>query len=57
MLCFTDKARQSNIDRIDQLIEKLGHTEDSVIGFVDYCALCDYLNIAKDMYIREMRGG
>lgn len=56
MLCFTNKARQRNIDRIDQLIEKLGHTDEEVIGFVDYCALCDYLNIAKDMYIREMRG-
>lgn len=55
MLAYTQEARQSNINRIDQLIETVGHLRTSELGYLDYRALVDYLNVAKDAYIAEMK--
>lgn len=54
MLCFTNEARQSNIDRIGQLIDKLGYIDEDTLSFTEYCALVDYLSIVRDLYKKEM---
>lgn len=54
MLAYNDKARQFNIERIDQLIETLGHVKLKELGYLDYRAIVDYLNVAKKAYREEM---
>ena len=54
MLCFTDKARQSNIKKIGELIDMLGHMTGNELNYLDYRAIVNYLNVARDAYIEEM---
>lgn len=55
MLCCTDRARQSNIENIEKLIEALGHKTGEQLGYLEYRALVNYLNVAKEAYKAEMK--
>lgn len=54
MLCYTNEARESNIKRIGELIDTLGGMKSSELNYLDYRALVDYLNVARDAYKEEM---
>ena len=54
MLALTQAARQSHIDRIDQLISMVGEIPGNIVGYLDARALTHYLNVAKDQYLKEM---
>lgn len=55
MLCCTNRARRSNIEQIDRLIDALGHKTGKQLGYLEYRALIKYLNIAKEAYEAEMK--
>lgn len=54
MLCCTNRARQSNIENIEKLIEALGHKTGEQLNYLEYRAIVNYLNVAKEAYEKEM---
>lgn len=54
MLCCTNRARVSNIGEIKKLIDHLGHKTEEQLGYFEYRAIVNYLNVAKEAYEAEL---
>lgn len=55
ILAYTNEARQSHIDNITKIIDKLGNVPNENLDYISYREAVQYLSMLRDMYKKEMR--
>lgn len=55
VLAYTNEARQSHIDNITKIIDKLGNIPNENLDYISYREAVQYLSMLRDMYKKEMR--
>lgn len=55
MLFYSDKARTSAINKIEDVVNKLGNIKCSELSYIDYLLIVRYLNMLKEEIIKESK--